>query len=180
MECCEQITAQEFYAPELSRWRSKRDHDVHSFGQRTALISRCKQVWTYGTCNTGIKLSLTRFNVLKTLHIYPLNDCLLLLIHFMPASAAEIESVWSAAGLISTGRTAVISSLPFFQVYMCCNLFKQLFICCLTYGPYNIWLTKSSFFGKLDPASPRQRTPPPPKHFGAYATADPKTNGGHA
>ena len=29
---------------------------------------------------TGIELSLTRFNVLKTLHIYPLNDCLLLLI----------------------------------------------------------------------------------------------------
>ena len=27
-----------------------------------------------------IKLSLTRFNVLKTLHIFPLNDCLLLLI----------------------------------------------------------------------------------------------------
>ena len=24
---------------------------------------------------TGIELSLTRFNVLKTLHIYPLNDC---------------------------------------------------------------------------------------------------------
>ena len=29
---------------------------------------------------TGIELSLTRFNVLKTLHIYPLNDCPLLLI----------------------------------------------------------------------------------------------------
>ena len=28
---------------------------------------------------TGLKLSLTRFNVLKTLHIFPLNDCLLLL-----------------------------------------------------------------------------------------------------
>ena len=28
----------------------------------------------------GIELSLTRFNVLKTLHIYPLNDCHLLLI----------------------------------------------------------------------------------------------------
>ena len=27
----------------------------------------------------SLKLSLTRFNVLKTLHIFPLNDCLLLL-----------------------------------------------------------------------------------------------------
>ena len=36
------------------------------------------------------------------------------------------------------------------------------------------------FFGNLDSASPRRRTPPPPVHFGTYAAADPKINGGHA
>ena len=43
---------------------------------------------------TGLKLSLTRFNVLKTLHIFPLNDCLLLLILVFFSMTWMISELW--------------------------------------------------------------------------------------
>ena len=78
-----------------------------------SLVTAFAYRWIWLGRVTGIEISLTRFNVLKTLHIYPLNDCLLLLIalicwnYKVPATAVtndRLAKTYKSAVLVAVAQ----------------------------------------------------------------------------